>query len=147
MNAPMRDPAFESLLQSTQALAKNIRQSHEQQQGPISPMSLANFPPQPPTMHDPLGVPYLQEQLMQRHLESQPPGPPPNWQIQMGSRSYDSQVRNVSIDSDMAYDGIEELLMDSFLDESKMAAAAAANAHQIPMYSGQMPPHLQHVRH
>ena len=27
------DPAFESLLRSTQALAQNIRQAHEQQQG------------------------------------------------------------------------------------------------------------------
>ena len=91
------DPTFESLLQSTQALAKNIRQQHEQQQGPISPNMFATFAPQPPQQP---AMPYgfMQSSAFLPDQTSAA--------LQQGA-AWD-QLRNVSIDSDMAYDGIEE---------------------------------------
>ena len=91
------DPAFESLLRSTQALAQNIRQAHEQQQGPISPPSMPSYPLQPPPFQQPLSVNFQQQQGA--------------YLMDTGSRnaSVDSVLRNASIDSDLAYDGIEEV--------------------------------------
>ena len=120
-----RDHAFESLLQQTQALAKNIQNQHEQQQGPISPPNYSLPQPQPPyqTM---LGASYMQQQqgnLLNQTYDLQ--------QLQNDFRNaagpyHDNAMRNVSIDSDLAYDGIEELLIDSFMEAQEAAAPGTA---------------------
>lgn len=131
------DPSFESLLRNTQALAKSIQQSHEQQQGPISPMYLPQQTQQPPQQQS-LGANFLQQQqqlLMQQQQQ--------NYynqsfeQLQNDLRSNlvtDSQLRSVSLDSDLAFDGIEDLLIDSIIDgqDSKVHSAAAYAQPQNP---------------
>ena len=99
---PGADPAFESLLRSTQALAKNIRQAHEQQQGPISPPSFPNVGLPPP--------PLVQPTSLQQHQSFQQPQDGSAYLQGTGSRtaSVDAALRSVSIDSDMAFYGIEE---------------------------------------
>ena len=136
------DPAFEDLLRSTQALAKNIRQQHSQQQNcTVSPPILPNYqlPPQPaapqpaPQQQYLLGASYMQptRASFAAHMQAEQA---------MFASALDPQpgIRSVSLDSDMAYDTIEELLMmDNVLDDSKLAAAAAANAPPMQPRMGQ----------
>ena len=143
MYAPQGDQNFAELLRSTQQLAKNIRQQHEQQQGPISPNMFANqqMPPPPPfqqpgPFQQPFQQPpsYMQQQHQPLPSHALPHFPFGHAMTPPGSISIDSNgLRMGSIDSDMAYDGIEELLIDSMLDDSKLAVAAAANAQPMPM--------------
>lgn len=100
------DPAFENLLQSTQALAKNIQQAHKQQR---------NFPVQPAPQPPAANV-FLQQGAC-GFLHDDTQSPP-----ESRTASYDNPQAggSVSLDSDMAFDGIEELLLiDSILDDSK----------------------------
>ena len=130
-----RDHAFESLLQQTQALAKNIQNQHEQQQGPLSPPNFSNQQPQLPNQLM-LGQSFMQQQgnLYNQAFDLQ--------QLQNDFRNaagpyHDAHMRNVSIDSDLAYDGIEELLIDSFMDAQDSKMAVAANASQMGFHNQQ----------
>lgn len=130
-----RDPAFEKLLQSTQTLAKNIKQQHEQQQGPISPLS--------PAYHAQLQHQQLQQMLnfqqplsflsQHHHVQQVPTAVPQQLTASASALDY-VQHRNISIDSDMAYDGIEELLIDSILDadQSKLTGTATSAMAHVP---------------
>ena len=113
---PGADPAFESLLRSTQALAKNIRQAHEQQQGPISPQSFPHVGHPPPPLVQPTSLRQLQ--MFQQQQSFQQPHDPSAYLQGTGERSasVDAALRSVSIDSDMAmaFDGIEEVWRRQF---------------------------------
>ena len=126
-----QDDAFKKLLQSTQALAKNIQANSEQQLPQISPPAFPNCPPQPPAMP-------------QQHMSQPFQGgmgdmysPQNVWAVgaylaqNMNSGNDTFGLRSVSLDSDMAYDGIEELLNESIFDDYQHNANAG-NMRQMP---------------
>ena len=86
-------------------------------------------------------MPHFQQPAFNFMPQYQPPQQQGQGPMHAGTNSLntsiDSQARNISIDSDMAYDGIEELLIDSILDGQDSRGLAAPPNHALhPQFGG-----------
>ena len=135
MARPGRDPAFEQLLASTQRLASEIRQHHyglaqqQQQQQNLEQHAWQHPLHVSPHAQGFLGYIHPQQQAPARgHEDANRNG---SYELEQFNHGLvNAAAGSMSLDSELAYAGMEDLLLDSAFFEEAKAATTAANDQQ-----------------